>query len=172
MWFRVNEPLSPLHGCDVKGQFRDDLKTELLICAVRRVDIFMGDRPFQLVAAEGSDLGLWIRANQLEPSRIQDEIVELSTTAPYGKFIKEQTISGKDQANLTVVEYEDGFQIALIYYGVLIGSVFFGKKHVQHAQSMIQKFSELSIDANDVAWEFERQRHRAQNQQRERISDG
>lgn len=118
-WYRVVDPLSPLYGCDVRGydaecSFGPD--DGLVIQAMRRVDIFVGDRPFQLVAPEGETLGLMILSSQLEPSPIQDEVVELSTELPYGEFLEEVEDGPRGdetEARLTCVAYEERYQIAL-----------------------------------------------------------
>lgn len=119
-WFRVIDPLSPLYGCDVRGHCVDcsfGPDDGLVIRAMRRVDIFVGDRPFQLVAPEGETLGLIIISSQLEPSPIQDDIVELSTDLPYGKFLGEVEEGPRNddetEARLTCVAYEKRCQIAL-----------------------------------------------------------
>lgn len=118
-WFRVIDPLSPLYGCDVRG-FKKPVGNSamtvqdfLVIEAMRRVDIFVGDRPFQLVAPSGECLGLLIDWTQLEPSPIQDEIVELSTDLPYGEFL-EEVLDEREGLQLHCVAYERAYQVALL----------------------------------------------------------
>ena len=109
-WYRVVDPLSPLHGCDVHGLDDGEL---LEICALRRVDVFVGDRPYQLIAPEGQTLGLLIVRDQLEPSPIQDEVVELATDLPYGTFLEEIEHYRDGGECLHLVAYERAFQVAL-----------------------------------------------------------
>ncbi len=116
-WYRVTDPLSPLHGCDVTGeQTTDGIGKRDLLCigGVRRVDIFAGDRPFQRIAGLGKDLGLYIDASQLELSAIQDEIVELARDKPYGIFLNESNMTrNTDGHTLRIVQYERATQVAL-----------------------------------------------------------
>jgi hypothetical protein len=120
MWYRVNDPLSPLSGCDVRGQelsaYDKDgmaLGRFLVITAARRVDVFQGDRPFQRVAAVGQTLGLLIDSSQLGASPIQDDVIELSTTSPYGRCVEERGHDRSDGLRLRVVEYELMAQVVL-----------------------------------------------------------
>lgn len=114
-WYRVIDPLSPLHGCDVSG--REWLVESgghlLVIDGVRRVDIFVGDRPFQRMAGAEQNLGLYINFDQLEDSLIQDEVVELARDKPYGIFLNESNMTRLDGHTLRVVQYERATQVAL-----------------------------------------------------------
>ncbi len=116
-WYRVTDPLSPLHGCDVTGRQAVDAmhnRDLLLITGVRRVDVFVGDRPFQRIAGGTGDLGLLIDAAQLEESLIQDEVVELSRDKPYGIFLNESNMTrNTDGHTLRIVQYERATQVAL-----------------------------------------------------------
>ncbi len=73
-WFRVTDPLNPLCGCDVRiqdfGSFTE-AKDWWTVEAMRRVDVFIGDRPFQLIAREGENLGLMVDARHLVESPLQ-----------------------------------------------------------------------------------------------------
>ena len=121
-WFRVIDPLSPLYGCDVRVApdglslvKPDDFSTRSFatIQALRRVDVFVGDRPFQLVAKDGEDLGLMIERSQLETSPLQNETVETGTDRPHGLCIDESEMTRADGVTLHVVNYERATQIAL-----------------------------------------------------------
>lgn len=116
-WFRVNDPLSPLHGCDVRGSEAVDVDEDslgfLMIEALRRVDVFVGDRPHQLIAPKGGNLGLMIDMDQLEPSPIQNEIVEIGTDRPFGKCIEEYQLDRADGVAIRVARFETATQIAL-----------------------------------------------------------
>lgn len=121
-WYRVIDPLSPLYGCDVRGYDASEgpygipKGTYLNVSGMRRVDIFVGDRPFQLMAPKNENLGLMVLFQQLESSPIQDEIVELSTELPYGEFLEEVEDGPRGdetEARLTCVAYEELYQIAL-----------------------------------------------------------
>jgi hypothetical protein len=89
---------------------------------MRRVDIFVGDRPFQLVAPAGETLGLMIDVSHLEPSPLQDDIVELSTDLPYGEFLEEVEDGprGDDGAKLTCVAFESLYQVALVHGNTVV----------------------------------------------------
>lgn len=119
-WYRVIDPLSPLYGCDVTGYDAADgayeipKETYLNLTGMRRVDIFVGDRPFQLMAPKNENLGLMVLFQQLEKSPLQDEIVELATDLPYGEFLEEVELSRKDDCTLHLVAYENLYQIALL----------------------------------------------------------
>lgn len=122
-WYRVIDPLSPLYGCDVRGWRKPVGNNEMtiqdfmVIEAMRRVDIFVGDRPFQLVAPDGEMLGLLIDWTQLEPSPLQDEIVELATDMPYGEFLEEVELNREDGCVLHLSAYERLYQVALLVPG-------------------------------------------------------
>jgi hypothetical protein len=116
-WYRVIDPLSPLFGCDVKGAPVVNLGLPmgeyLSISALRRVDVFVGNRPFQLVAPEGLFLGLLIDVEQLELSPIQDDVVELADDRPFGRCIDESEMTRADGLTLRIARYERGQQVAL-----------------------------------------------------------
>jgi len=115
-WFRVVDPLSPLRGCDVKGNIvelgKDTSWKWLLVESVRRVDVFVGDRPFQLVGS-GDDLGVLIKISHLEESSIQDDVVEMTTDSPYGKCLSEDERTRKDGLTIRIAVFEKAAQIAL-----------------------------------------------------------
>lgn len=120
MWYRVIDPLNPLCGCDVWGtQGSDNGGNTLHVSKLRRVDVFVGDRPYQLIAPAGRTLGISVYAETyswdgiLTPSPIQDEIVELDTGTPYGKCVEERDHGRSDGFRLRVVEYELMAQVAL-----------------------------------------------------------
>jgi hypothetical protein len=115
-WFRVTDPLSPLYGCDVRGwrsQAVFGADDALVVIALRRVDVFVGDRPFQLVAREGEDLGIAVRADQLDESPLQDETIETGTDRPHGLCIDESEMSRNDGSTLRIARYERATQIAV-----------------------------------------------------------
>lgn len=132
MWYRVNDPLSPLSGCDVRlGPDRLDFHRRsdgallyAIIVAVRRVDVFQGDRPYQRVSALGQDLGLMIATDRLIESPIQDDVVEIATDRPYGACVEERDHERSDGLRLRVVQYELMAQVALddLSSGALVGS--------------------------------------------------
>ncbi len=143
-WYRVTDPLSPLCGCDVRGREHLDY---FLIDAVRRIDIFVGDRPFQRVAPTGQDLGLMIRSIQLIESPLQDDIVELATDTPYGKFVWENEFTRPDGASLHVVEFERKRQIALRFRGHVLKSVT-SSVHGHHGANDTK--NESHFDVSDI----------------------
>ena len=113
-WYRVVDPLNPLCGCDVRVPrvfIENDLKMAV-VDAVRRVDIFVGDRPFQLFAPEGQSLGVWVNVKHLAASPIQDEVVETGADRPYGICIDESEMTRADGVTLRVARYERATQVA------------------------------------------------------------
>lgn len=119
-WYRVIDPLSPLYGCDVRGNYRNATfgpEHGLIIDGLRRIDILIGDRPFQLMAPAGEDIGLIIRLSNLELSPLQDDVIELATDSPYGNCVSDVQISREDRAVLHVVSYERAYQVALLRNG-------------------------------------------------------
>jgi len=113
-WYRVVDPINPLFGCDVTGLIDEDsLPGYLQVTAMRRVDIFVGDRPFQLVAQEGEGLGVMVDVDHLADSLLQDETVELTTERPYGRCIDESEMTRKDGVTLHIARYESSTQIAV-----------------------------------------------------------
>lgn len=134
MWFRVNDPLNPLHGCDVKVGDPFAVSTAIPegrsfapIIAVRRVDVFQGDRPYQRISAPGADLGLMIDVTvALAESPIQDDVVELATDRPYGDLIEEYQLDRSDGVSMRVVSFTGGTQVALSESdGSLVRSMFY-----------------------------------------------
>lgn len=115
-WYRVNDPLSPVYGCDVRGWRAEAVfgpDDALVVIAMRRVDIFVGDRPFQLVAPDGENLGLAVRTDQLVESPIQDEIMETGTDRPYGLCIDESEMRRADGCTIRMARFERAIQVAL-----------------------------------------------------------
>jgi hypothetical protein len=116
-WYRVIDPINPLYGCDVNGtplEFPEEFRGLMDVRALRRVDIFVGDRPFQLVAPEGETLGLLISTEHLGECPMQDEIVELVTDRPYGKCLNESQMKRPDGCTFSVAEYEHAVQAAIL----------------------------------------------------------
>lgn len=117
MWYRVNDALNPLCGADVltgdAGHIEGDSRTFYEVLAVRRVDVFVGDRPYQLVAPPGQSLGIMVASDNLTQSPIQDEVVEIATDRPYGAVVEERDHDRSDSLRLRVVEYELMAQVAL-----------------------------------------------------------
>lgn len=125
-WFRVIDPLNPLYGCDVDGYVEDKAfgngRDGLIVTALRRVDVFIGDRPFQLVAKEHEDLGLMVDLDSLRDSPLQDDVVELTTDRPFGLCIDDSKMERNDSISLHVVRYERATQIALLRDGSKLAS--------------------------------------------------
>lgn len=117
MWYRVNDPLNPLCGSDVLtgevGRIEGGSRKFWEVIAIRRVDVFVGDRPYQLVAPAGGSLGIMVASDGLVESPIQDEVVEIATDRPYGKCVEERDLDRSDGVRLRVVEYEQMGQVAL-----------------------------------------------------------
>lgn len=121
-WYRVIDPLSPLYGCDVLLDGHrvwgvewavDADESFYRVVAMRRVDVFVGDRPFQLVAKDGQDLGLMISNACFAASPVQDEIVVTGTDRPHGLCLDESEMTREDGATLRIARYEKATQIAV-----------------------------------------------------------
>lgn len=115
-WYRVTDPLNPLYGCDVYvvGTASGVLSGPMaVISKMRRVDIFVGDRPFQLVAPPDEVLGVMVRVGDLEVSPLQDEKVETGTDRPHGLCIDESEMTRGDGLTLRIARYELATQIAV-----------------------------------------------------------
>lgn len=139
-WYRVVDPLNPLYGCDVRCIIEPDMDTTgySTINAMRRVDIFVGDRPFQLIAQPGKDLGLMVFRDHLEESPVQDEIVELGTDYPYGKCQGEMNLTRGDDLAVNVAKYESTNQVALLKGGKLLKSVMLGFVRADNLAEMFE----------------------------------
>lgn len=116
-WFRVSDPLSPLHGCDVRlgpeTYSRPSGPVFQPVVAARRVDVFQGDRPYQRVAPAGQDLGIMVSVDSLRASPIQEDVIELATDRPYGDLIEEYQLDRSDGIALRVVVFTEAIQAAL-----------------------------------------------------------
>lgn len=122
-WWRVIDPLNPLYGCDVRlsdvdGIYGGKITSPLIwwkVVAMRRVDMVVGDRPFQLMAPDGCDLGIAIDPEQLTTSPIQEDVIEFDRGSPYGEFIQERSHRIHDDGpSLTVVRFTRALQAVLI----------------------------------------------------------
>lgn len=162
-WWRVIDPLNPLYGCDVSGRrvAWDDETDETLMISVRRmrrVDVFVGDRPFQLVAKEGESLGLWIDVTHLEESPMQGD-VEIGHDKPYGTCLDESDLTRGDGCMLRIVRYEKAQQVALDSpSGQLLANKTFGTADGSDSpglRSLINKFSD-EADVEDLVYDLKR----------------
>lgn len=112
-WYRVIDPLNPLCGCDVMIAELTKQPGFFAVTALRRLDIFVGDRPFQLVAKEGEQLGVMVNFDHLQESPLQNEIVETGTDRPHGRCLDESEMTRKDGVTLRIARYERATQIAV-----------------------------------------------------------
>lgn len=120
-WYRVIDPLNPLYGADVMtGGYTDVIEGDddrevryYDVEALRRMDMFFGDRPFQLVAKKGSNLGLMIHEDAIVESPMQSDVVVTGTDRPHGICLNESDMKRKDGCSLQIVKYERATQIAL-----------------------------------------------------------
>lgn len=167
-WYRVIDPLSPLYGCDVRGYdasegpYEIPKGTYLNATGMRRVDVFVGDRPFQLMAPKNENLGLMVLFQQLEPSPIQDEVVELSTELPYGDFLEEVEDGPRGdetEARLTCVAYEERYQIALKWRDPASETINVYSRVIQSPNDdviMIRSAFNRGDDVDDIRYMIER----------------
>lgn len=151
-WYRVVERLSPLCGCDVRVEVTGKYDWPLIV-ALRRVDVFAGDRPYQLVAAEGENLGIAVDPDDLELAPIQDDIVELTTRSPYGECLEESELI-REGSNLVLrcAFYERASQISLEAQGtgVLASRTFLAEDHGERVAELADLFADVSVEADDV----------------------
>jgi hypothetical protein len=121
-WYRVIDPLSPLYGSDVllSGEAvwnvawaTDEDEKFYQVIGIRRVDVFLGDRPFQLMAKDGDDLGFLISNTRIASSPIQDNVVVTGTDRPHGICIDETEMTRQDGTTLRIARYERATQIAV-----------------------------------------------------------
>lgn len=152
-WYRVIDPLNPLFGCDVRVRndravvAKSGAKLYWEISAMRRVDIFVGDRPFQLIAPEGESLGLWIDPAHLQDSPLQDDVVELATDLPYGECLDEMEYERGDGLRIHLVTYEHACQVALLKDGQLLKTLKTSGLAIPNA---VQKMFEEGRPADEI----------------------
>lgn len=159
-WYRVIDPINPLFGCDVTGLIDEDTHPGYLqVTAMRRVDIFVGDRPFQLVGNDYEGLGIMIDTDHLGESLLQDETVELTTERPFGRCIDESEMTRKDGVTLRIARYETHVQIALSdSEGSLLGTQTLwsggptGPMVVKHWEEKIVSMFERGDDQDDIVY--------------------
>lgn len=108
-WYRVVEATNPLSGCDVLCD--EEMFSKSYYCpvyGVRRIDVFVGDRPFQMVSADPSvDMGIAIHAGHMKLSSIQHRSITLSTDRPNGLCILEKEWEDGKRI-VRYAEYENG----------------------------------------------------------------
>jgi len=158
-WYRVIDPLSPLYGCDVSGYdafigpHGIPEGVYVNITAMRRIDIFVGDRPFQLVAPRNENLGLLILYQHLEPSPLQNETVELATDAPNGKCLDEYEVERGDHIRLRIAYFKEVAQLALTDHS----SDYLTDPHHQGQKTTVLVSGHMPVDeVPDVRKMFER----------------
>lgn len=112
-WWRVVDPLNPLSGCDVMLGNDTSLGGSNFhpVVGLRRLDVLVGDRPFQLRAGEGQDLGVCVDGDHLVESPVQDDLIEIGYDLPHGRCIGEQVFS-IDDTELRIADYEKATQVA------------------------------------------------------------
>ncbi len=153
-WFRVVDPLSPLFGCDVTV-IGSTLKGFKHVMSMRRMDIFVGDRPFQLIAPEGESLGILIKESHLEESPLQVDVIEIGSSRPFGICLDESEMQRGDDLVLHIVNYEQATQIALKDGdgGELLATQTFTDKSVADA---VLKMFERGDDRDDITFMLKR----------------
>lgn len=117
IWHRVIDPLNPLFGCDVLLDWNAATTSKsqvwFSVRGMRRIDVFVGDRPFQLIAPPGENLGITINPEHLEESPLQDDIVELSTDRPFGLCLSEASVLRSDGCCFRIATFERMSQVAV-----------------------------------------------------------
>jgi hypothetical protein len=159
-WYRVTDPLSPLYGSDVRGReiYSESYPDVMCVQAMRRLDLLVGNRPFQLVAAEGDDLGIWIRLTHLQESPIQDDIVETTTDRPFGLCLNESEMTRTDGVTLRIARYEGATQIAVedLTQGILRSATDTSHPDIlEEWEKTIIGMFERGDDAADIAYTLE-----------------
>lgn len=165
-WYRVTDALNPLYGCDVRVMkgivtyHPEDFETTRYgrIYAMRRMDLLVGDRPFQLVAPDGEDLGIMISEYCLDESPIQDDVVPTGTDRPHGLCIDESEMTRQDGVTLRIARYERATQIAVEdpEEGLLATTTTTDVEQVRDAweRTIINMF-ERGDDVEDIAYALE-----------------
>ena len=164
-WFRVIDPLNPLCGCDVRGVKCFDAEgnwNELHLTALRRIDVMVGDRPYQLRAGDNDRLNIAIvgYANTwhtiVEISPLQDDVIILADDRPYGRCLDESSATRADGYTLRAVRYERATQIALDDYdGTFLATrTFYGHPddlmNVHSDQSSVWDLFEQNVDPEEI----------------------
>lgn len=122
-----------------------------VVQALRRIDVFVGDRPFQLVAGPDEDLGLIIRMEQLVKSPLQDQIVELVTDRPHGKCLDEYQLDRSDGVALRVARFEEAIQVALDDVdGVLLASTTYSGDRFQERFDSFEEHFRDGVEEDDL----------------------
>jgi hypothetical protein len=161
-WYRVIDPLNPLCGCDVTIEDEGD-DGFCVVTALRKLDVLMGDRPYQLRVVAGQNLGVSVFGEHLVESPIQDEIVEIAYDLPHGRCVDEQIIEGVDE-ELRVVTYERAIQVA---YGAPEGELYAtstlrGDDRTQRATDLVMAFNEEDgrrLNREDICAMIVRENH-------------
>lgn len=162
VWYRVVDPVNPLCGCDVR--IDDAVKDDAVyheVVALRRVDVLVGDRPFQLRAPDGQGLGVCVAGSHLEESPIQDDVVEIAYDSPYGKCLDELSIPGPDGDQLQIARYERAIQAA---YGEQDGELYAtctirGDRREERLNEIVAAFVDRSKDVDDLKQIMYRENH-------------
>lgn len=171
-WWRVIDPLNPLCGCDVTlaptehgiVKFEDPDNDNTLYGAVtglRRMDILMGDRPFQLIRKDGQDIGVLVRLGHLEVSPIQDDVVEIAYDLPNGKCLDEDVLSDGGDAELRIAKYENATQVA---FGQPEGELYAtctlrGPDQNIRLDALIRAYRDKTVDFEDMIALMQRENH-------------
>lgn len=169
-WWRVVDPLNPLCGCDVRLGTDDDevynkiaeFSTEedgttgeyVSVTALRKLDVLVGNRPFQLVNRDG-DIGLLIDRSHIEPSPVQDDVVEIGYDLPNGRCVDETVIEGIDGDVLRVATYERAIQVAYCEEGddegeMCATATLRGDDRAVRFQNLVLAFKNPDYDHHDV----------------------
>ncbi len=154
-WYRVTDPLNPLCGCDVRGWVSEAVfgpDNALAIVALRRVDVFVGDRPYQLVAPEGETLGVAVMMEHLVDSPFQDDVMEVGDDRPFGLCLNESEMTRPDGCTLFVVQYERATQIALRVNGKLLATKTDTSNMKEVWETQIIARFELGDDQDDMVY--------------------
>lgn len=126
MWYRVVDRAHPLWGLEVCGDLNnqevvlDGSDDALLdVKSVRRLEVFVGDRPMQISRVRG----MWLSMDILEESPIQED-VQLEVGPPYGKCLEEDSMEigsilrtdglGTNAVKVTVALYERAATVAVV----------------------------------------------------------
>lgn len=160
MWYRVMDPLNPLCGADVLIEDEGD-NGFCVVTALRRLDVLMGNRTFQLRVPEGQHLGISVLAEHLVESPIQDDVIEIAYDYPNGKCLSEATLDTGDTDELRIARYERAIQVA---YGEREGELaatctLRGDDREERLKTIIGLFEDSNFDFDNLIAAMRRENH-------------
>lgn len=168
MWKRINDPLSPLFGADVRGL---EIKVEenyythnsdkwFLVTHLRRLDLIVGNKPFQLSGGDDGHIGMIISCDFLIDSPVNEDTIEFDSLPPYGKFLGERLEKRLDGLRLESARFENSVQASLFSGDLFIKRMFLKRNNSFDADEVLNQL----YDAFKTASQDEVQEMMIQNE--------